>query len=280
MTAPTPGAVDLGPFELVGVSLAGVRTALYIPELKIAFDAGFPFPFHIGADTFFITHGHTDHAAAIPYIISQKNLNNQKMAQFYMPGELVEPLSKIMHLWQEIEKHSYRFEFLAIEPNQKIELNKQFFVKAFNAHHRVAGRGYTLFQTKKHLKPQYAGLSKQELVTQKNSGITVDEIIEEPLMSFSGDTQLEFLWNQEWITRSKYLLIETTYIDDRKTTAQAREWGHIHLDELLEALPRIQSERIVLMHISSRYGDREAQKILEEKIPSHEKERIIMFNGR
>jgi ribonuclease Z len=264
----------------MGVSLAGVRTALYIPELKICFDAGFPFPFHIGADTFFITHGHTDHAAAIPYIISQKNLNNQKPARFYMPEDLVEPLTEIMQLWQKIEKHTYRFEFLPLVDDTPVELNQQFFMRSFKAHHRIKARGYTLFERRKHLKTEYQGLSKQEIISLKSQGIAVDAVVDSPLMSFSGDTQIEFLWQHDWISASRFLLIETTYIDERKTTAQAREWGHIHLDELLEALPRIKAENIVLMHLSSRYGDREAQDILAKKIPPEYRSRISMFQGR
>lgn len=280
LTSPTPWTLPLGPCELVGVSLAGCRTALYIPELKVCFDAGFPFPFQLGTDTFFITHGHLDHAAAIPYIISQKNLNNQKLAQFYMPNELVAPLSQIINVWQQIETHSYTFDFRPIENGERIDINSQFFVRAFKAHHRIPARGYTLFQIKKHLKKEFLGLHKEQLVALKSKGTVVDDIEELPLMSFSGDTQLEFLWEHDWITQSKYLLIETTYIDDRKPVAQAREWGHIHLDEVIEALPKIQSEKIVLMHISSRYGDREAKDIIAKKVPPEHQDRIIFFEGR
>jgi ribonuclease Z len=280
LTTPTPASVDLGPCQLLGVSLAGCRTALYIPELKICFDAGFPFPFQLGADIFFITHGHLDHAAAIPYIISQKNLNNQKTAQFYMPDELVAPLSQIIKLWQQIELHDYSFDFLPIDPGGRVDLNQQFFVRSFKAHHRVAARGYTLFQVKKHLKSEFMGLPKEQLVALKSKGVEVDALDEVPLMTFSGDSQLEFLWEYDWITTSKFLLIETTYIDGRKSTDQAREWGHIHLDELIEVLPQIKAEKILLMHISSRYGDHEAQKIVAEKIPDEFKSRIQIFEGR
>jgi ribonuclease Z len=279
-TSPTPASLDLGPCELVGVSLAGCRTSLYIPELKLCFDAGFPFPYQLSAEHFFITHGHLDHAAAIPYLISQKNLNNQKLARFYMPPELVAPLGQIIQLWQSIERHNYQFDFRPIEANVEVELNQQFFVKAFKAHHRVPARGYTLFQRRKHLKAEFLGLAKPELVTLKAKGTPVDEVTDTPLMSFSGDSQLEFLWEHDWITQSKYLLIETTYLDERRSRAQAREWGHIHLDELIEVLPQIQSEKIVLMHISSRYGDHEAQKIIEQKIPAADKERVMFFPGR
>jgi ribonuclease Z len=130
------------------------------------------------------------------------------------------------------------------------------------------------------LKKEYEGLHKEDLIKLKSQGLVVDDLIEMPLMSFSGDTKLEFLWEHPWITESKYLLIETTYIDDRKPREQAREWGHIHLDEVIEILPRIKAEKIVLMHISSRYGDHEAQKIIAAKVPPEYRERVIFFEGR
>jgi ribonuclease Z len=272
--------MSLGPCELMGVSLAGCRTSLFIPELKIGFDAGFPFPYQLGTETFFITHGHLDHAAAIPFIISQKNLNNQKVAQFYMPESLVEPLSEIIRIWQKIESHNYSFNFIPTFPKQTLVLNQQYLVKPFKAHHRIPALGYTLFQTKKHLQKQFEGLPKEELVRLKSRGISVDEIHESPLMTFSGDTRIEFLWEEPWICDSKFLFIETTYIDERKSVEQARAWGHIHLDEVIEMLPQIKSEKIILMHISSRYSDQEAHSIIEKRIPDEYKERVLFFEGR
>ena len=175
LTIPTPGTLNMGSCELVGVSLAGCRTSLYIPELKICFDAGFPFPFQLSADKFFITHGHLDHSAAIPYIISQKNLNNQKIPTFYMPEELVEPLSQILQIWQKIELHEYHFDFVPFSPKASIEINKNFSVKALKAHHRVPARAYTLIQTKKSLKPEYENQSKETLVNLKSKGIIMNE---------------------------------------------------------------------------------------------------------
>lgn len=280
LTTPLPKSFDLGPCELIGVSLAGCRTSLFIPELKIGFDAGFPFPYQLGIERFFITHGHMDHAAAIPFIISQKNLNNQNSTQFYMPASLVDPLSEILNLWQKIEGHHYTFEFLPSIPGEPIVLSPQFYVKSFNAHHRIPALGYSLFQTKKHLKKEFEGLGREELVNLKAKGIAIDEVQETPLMSFSGDSKIEFLWEETWICQSKYLFIETTYIDDRKTIEQARAWGHIHLDEVIEALPQIHSEKIILMHISSRYSDQEARAIIAKRIPKEYQERVLFFEGR
>lgn len=279
-STPDPKSFSTESFELIGVSLAGCRTALYIPDLKIGFDAGFPFPFHLGTDHFFISHGHLDHSSAIPYIISQKNLNKQKPAHFFMPESLVQPLSEILELWQKIENHQYTYHFLPAIPKNRIPLNQQHFVMPFKAHHRIPALGYTLFQIKKSLKKDYIGQTRESIISMKSRGIAVDEIHEVPIMTFSGDSKIEFLWEEPWILNTKYLFIETTYIDDRKTREQARDWGHIHIDELIDVLPNIQSEKIILMHISSRYSDREAREIISKRIPKEYLDRVLFFEGR
>lgn len=197
-----------------------------------------------------------------------------------MPESLVEPLTEILQLWQKIEGHNYHFDFIPFPEKQSIGINQQFSVKSFKAHHRIPALGYTLFQTKKHLRKEFEGQTKEELVALKTKGIPIDTIDETPLMTFSGDTRIEFLWEAPWICQSKYLFIETTYIDDRKTIEQARTWGHIHLDEVITALPQIHSEKIILMHISSRYSDQEARSIIERRIPQDDRDRIVFFEGR
>ncbi len=280
LSAPESKSFSADPLELLGVSLAGCRTSLFVPELKVSFDAGFPFPYQLGTENFFITHGHLDHAAAIPFIISQKNLNHQKITNFFMPESLVEPLTEILKLWQKIENHNYQFNFLAAQPKSTIILNQQYCVKPFKAHHRIPALGYTIFQVKKHLREEFTGLSKDQIIALKSKGTSVDDVKEIPLLTFSGDTKIEFLWEEPWIVESQNLFIETTYIDERKTVQQARDWGHIHLDELIEVLPRIKSKNIILMHISSRYGDQEARQIIETRIPEEFKDRVYFFEGR
>jgi ribonuclease Z len=49
---------------------------------------------------------------------------------------------------------------------------------------------------------------------------------------------------------------------------------------LLPYLPQIQSEKIVLIHLSSRYSTVEALKILNQKIPQEFRDRVELFPGR
>jgi ribonuclease Z len=263
-----------------GLSLSGIRTAISMPDFGLSFDVAQGFPYTLRMKKFFITHGHLDHAAGIPYLISQKAMRHEAAPVFYMPPSLVEPLHEIMRLWEKIEMHEYQSVFHAIGPDSRIELNPQHFVRPFKTVHRIESFGYTLFSRTKKLKRDFVHLSGAEISELRKKGVDVNEWIETPLVSFTGDTQIEFLDQAPWVRKSKVLLCEATYLDGKKPVEHARKWGHTHLHELVPELDRIESERIVLIHSSSRYSEPEAQKLLREKIPPEHRERVVLFPGR
>jgi ribonuclease Z len=272
-----PLASDL---SVQGLSLSGIRTSLVIPELSLAFDVAQGLPFNLHLKKYFITHAHLDHAAGIPYVISQKNMHSEPPGQFYMPESVIQPLTEIMRLWGQIEDHSYRYEFIAVNADSRIDLNPKYFIRPFPTVHRVPSFGYTLMNQNKKLKKEFTGLSPKEIQKLRSQGQVVDEMIEAPIMSFTGDTQIEFLDQSELPRKSRYLFMECTYLDERKPVAQARQWGHTHLEEILPRLKEIESEKIFLLHVSSRYSTRQALEILRKRLPASEQDRVVLFVGR
>ncbi|WP_374033369.1 MBL fold metallo-hydrolase [Bdellovibrio bacteriovorus] len=267
-------------YKFHGMSLSGIRTAISMPELSLSFDVAQGYPFLINLKQFFISHGHLDHAAGIPYIISQKAMNSLPPGKFYMPGTLVEPLDKIMKLWEQIENHQYKYEFIPVKADDEIPLNPQAFIKVFPTTHRIESYGYTLFEVHKKLKKEYLGLKQDEIVDLRRQGLEVNETTHIPVVSFTGDTQIEFLDSRPWVRQSKILIMESTYLDDKKSVEHARTWGHTHIDEIIPRLKDIESEKIVIIHASSRYSDKEALRLLQEKIPAEYRDRVELFPGR
>jgi ribonuclease Z len=263
-----------------GLSLSGIRTALSMPELSMCFDVAQGYPFLLNLKNFFLTHGHLDHAAGVPYIISQKAMNSQPPASIYMPQSLVNDLDAIMKIWQKIEKHDYQYNFVGLAPDDEVVLNPQYYIKASPSTHRVDSLGYTLFEVHKKLRADLQGLSQEQILECKKRGENVQDTQHRPLVTFSGDTQIEFLDSRPWIRKSKVLFLEATYIDNQKTIEQARQWGHTHLDEIIPRLDDLECEQIVIIHVSSRYPTKEALKILKNRIPAKHQERVVLFPGR
>ncbi len=68
-----------------GYSRAAVQTYWRIPELKLGFDLGAqPWSF-MGTETWFVTHCHLDHIAALPVYVARRRLMKMSPPTIYLP---------------------------------------------------------------------------------------------------------------------------------------------------------------------------------------------------
>ena len=193
------------------------------------FDVAPGLPYQMGINNLLITHAHMDHASGLPYLIAQKAMLSQAPPNVYMPSIYLKPFQQIMKLWSEMENHSYEYNLIGVTEGTAYNLRPPYFFKIFTTYHRVPSTGYTVFERKKKLREEFHGLPADELIRLRKEGRELELHTEEPVVSFTGDTKIEFLDAAPWIKNSKVLVMEVTFVDQNKSVANARHWGHIHL---------------------------------------------------
>jgi ribonuclease Z len=177
---------------------------------------------------------------------------------------------KFCTLWQKIEGFEYPIALKGLIPGDEITVRKDLYVRALVSHHRVPCRGYALVRKSRKLKDEYLNISGREIKRMKDRGDAIFEDRDIPIFAFSGDTTIEFLQDNQAAREATVLFIECTYIDDKRPVARAREWGHIHLDEIIANAHLFKNEKIVLTHFSKRYNRRFILQVLNKKIQDAE----------
>jgi ribonuclease Z len=79
-----------------GYSRAAAQTYWRIPEMKLGFDlGGQPWSF-MSTGTWFVSHGHLDHIAAIPQYVSRRRMMKMEPPTIYLPENTLDPVQKIL----------------------------------------------------------------------------------------------------------------------------------------------------------------------------------------
>jgi len=72
-------------------------------------------------------------------------------------------------------------------------------------------------------------------------------------------------------------VIETSFVDERVSAADARNMGHIHIDEVIARAELLPAHDVVLHHFSARYAPGEVAAISAQRLPDDLKPRVRLF---
>ncbi|XP_002738480.1 uncharacterized protein LOC100377136 [Saccoglossus kowalevskii] len=278
--------MDVGNFKIYDWSIAGTETCMVVVTdgMKIAFDIGYSTCQSVGCDHVFISHGHMDHVAGLIHHASKRSNMRMKPATYYVPCILKQSLLvvaeqlSIMH-GKEIDYYKHKAPIEDFKSGQQIKLPKSYFATLFPTVHTIPSQGYILWKVRSKLKGEYQGLPSNEIASIKKSGIEVTEQQEYPEIAFTGDTTFECfqLEGNESVLKVKLLIMECTYLDDETSISEAREKGHLHLNELVEHAELFENvESILLMHFSLKYSTQQIEELVASKLPETLKNKVYL----
>lgn len=144
------------------------------------------------------------------------------------------------------------------------------YLRALETHHIIPSLGYCLFSKKKKLKPEFASLSKQEIIQKKKDRVDIEDDVEVPEIAFTGDTLLESVVTQHFFTHANILIMECTFVDDSVTQKQAHEYFHVHLKDIVDHQDKFHNQHIILGHFSARYKRKDIEDAFENSALSAE----------
>lgn len=274
--------IHAGPYTVRGVSVGGVYTSLQVPQLDTVLDIGLPPRSFTGARHLFLSHGHIDHVGGLPSFLGIRALiGKRKPLKVYMPAEISDQLQEVLRAMEALQRYDLTIQPIGMEPGQVEKLHKDLWVRAVRTYHPVPSLGYQFLRRVQKLRPEFRDLPGAEIGRMRREGRSEEifDQVERLELAYATDTLVQVLDNEPSLYKSQVLVLECTFLDERKSLANARAGCHIHLDELIERADLFENQHLVLMHFSQIYKPRQVAEILRERCPGSLLRRIVPFTN-
>jgi ribonuclease Z len=262
-----------GELTIEGYSRAAVQTYWRFPELKFGFDLGAqPWSF-MGTETWFVTHGHLDHIAALPVYVARRRMMKMTPPVIYMPAETIEPMQEILRQFTRLDRGRLPCDLRAIRAGEEIELSRELIVSAVATRHTVPSLGFIAWDRRRKLKPEYQELSGEQIRDLRLAGTEVSAEIRRPMIAYLGDSAPGGLDANPAMYEAKVLICELTFVAPDHRKDKIHKFGHMHLDDLVERRDRFNNELVIAAHLSTRYHSKTVRSLVAQAVPD-------MLDGR
>ena len=256
-----------------GYSRAAVQTYWRIPEWKVGFDLGAqPWSF-MGTPTWFVSHTHLDHIAALPVYVARRRMMKMEPPNIYLPEHAVDLAKKVLQTFSRLDRGRLPCELIGLVPGQEIELSRELVVTTSATQHTVPSIGFIIWERRRKLKSEYQDLTGNEIRDLRMGGAVVTEERRHPRLAYLGDSAPAGLDQCPEMYEADVLITELTFVAARHRKEKIHKMGHIHLDDLLARRERFKNQLIIASHFSTRYHERQLRSIVEKSLPD-------MLDGR
>jgi ribonuclease Z len=270
-------SVQHGGLTIEGYSRAAVQSYWRIPELSLGFDLGAqPWSF-MGTETWFVTHGHLDHIAALPVYVARRRMMKMEPPVIYLPQETIEPVREILRQFIKLDRGRMPCELRLAEPGMEIELSRELIVTVSPTRHTVPSLGYVVWDRRRKLKPEYQGLAGDQIRDLRLAGTDVTQELRTPLVAYVGDTSPTGIDVCPAMYEAKVLICEMTFVSPEHRKERIHKYGHMHLDDFVDRQDRFKNELVIAAHLSTRYHDAAVERMVKKRLPDMLGGRLMLW---
>lgn len=243
--------------QLEGFAAGGEATSIRVPRWGLVFDIGVCVPKTIAHryHSLLLSHGHSDHAAALVYMLGQRSMRKLPVMDVYLPQEILEPVHRLLEVWKDIEGYERAANFIPVNPGERHTLASGQEFMALRTVHRVPSLAYVL-----------------------GAPDPAKDAPFDPHLCVTGDTTIDFLKQHSLARKARVMVHEVTAWDQSRSVQLTRERGHTHVQELLDDPQLFDEHRaLVLVHRSSRHSRRFAQEVVDTQFPGALAAKTVIF---
>ena len=269
--------LEHGGITVEGYSRAAVQTYWRIPELGFGFDLGAqPWAF-MGTETWFVTHGHLDHVAALPVYVARRRMMKMTPPTIYMPANMIGPVKDLLDAFGRLDRGRLPCELVPVAPGDRIEVSRETVVTVIPTKHTVPSVGYVAWNRRRKLRPEFAELSGSQIRDLRLSGTEVTHELLYPQLAYLGDSTPQGLDDSPEMYEAQILICELTFVEPAHRREKIHKHGHIHLDDIVERRDRFNNELIIAAHLSTRYHAKAVRSMVAARIPDLLDDRLYLW---
>jgi ribonuclease Z len=209
-------------------------------------------------------------------------MTGARPSRIYVPSESRAALVDVLRAYERLEETKpadLDAIVRGVAAGDTFQLTRHRRVQAFDVVHRIASRGYTVFETRRKLKDAFTGLPGEAIRDARERGEAIYDEREVCLLTYVGDSTIETLERHPEVGKSEVLFLEATHLPGTSREASAR-YGHTHLEQLAELAERVPealaSPHIVLKHFSMQY-DEAAIRASLAALPQELRQRVTLL---
>lgn len=195
-----------------------------------------------------------------------------------MPAEIVDDLTAALAVLSRLQRFPLEIEAIGLRPGDEIALRGDLRVRAVRTFHPVPSLAYLIVRRVAKLRPELQGMTWPQIAALRRSGQNVTDHESRLELAYATDTLISVFDHAPELLQAGTLIMECTFLDERKSLAAARAGCHVHLDEVIERADQFAAtERVVMMHFSQLYRPDEIPGILDARLPPALRARVVPF---